>query len=70
MIFDPKLERAFCKDFMVGLNTRSDLFPEYPMIDGMRMKKKGVDVFENYIVDGKEQIENTFKIDSSISNNF
>ena len=33
LIFDPKLEKAFCKDFVVNLNLREDIFPEYPSKD-------------------------------------
>ena len=31
IIYDPKLNRAYCKDFMVNLNSREDLYPEYPL---------------------------------------
>ena len=31
LIYDPQLERAFCKDFVLNLNQRGDIFPEYPL---------------------------------------
>ena len=33
IIYDPLLERAYCKDFVVNLNLREDIFPEYPQRD-------------------------------------
>jgi len=30
LIYDPQLERAYCKDFVVNLNLREDIFPEFP----------------------------------------
>ena len=40
LIYDPALERAFCKDFIVGLNDREDIYPEYPVLEGMVLKKR------------------------------
>ena len=34
LIYDPKLERAFCKDFIIKLNTRDFVYPEYPLDHG------------------------------------
>ena len=33
LIYDPSLDRGFCLDFVVNLNLREDLFPEYPILD-------------------------------------
>ena len=30
LIYDPLMERAYCKDFIVNLNSKEGLFPEYP----------------------------------------
>jgi hypothetical protein len=30
LIYDPKLERAYCKDFVLKLNQRDFAYPEYP----------------------------------------
>lgn len=38
MIYDPLLEKAYLKDFIVNLNLREDLYPEYPTIQGMISK--------------------------------
>ena len=32
VIYDPKLERAFCKELMINVNLREDLYPEFPVI--------------------------------------
>lgn len=31
LIYDPKLNKAYCKDLVVDLNQREDVFPEYPI---------------------------------------
>ena len=31
LIYDPKMEMAFVKDFVVNLNLKEGLFPEYPV---------------------------------------
>jgi hypothetical protein len=46
VIYDPIVEKAYCKDFVVNLNLREDIYPEYPVIQGMNMKKGIKDVFE------------------------
>jgi hypothetical protein len=33
LIYDPAQERAFVKDFIVGMN-RKDFYPEYPLVLG------------------------------------
>ena len=35
LIYDPALERAFCKDFVLNLNLREDVYPEYPLLEGV-----------------------------------
>ena len=40
LIYDPAQERAFCKDFIVNLNLREDIYPEYPIPEGLAMKKR------------------------------
>ena len=39
MIYDPLIGKAYCKDFIAGLNTREDAYPEYPIMEGMKMTK-------------------------------
>ena len=51
LIYDPLLERAFCKDFMVNLNLREDLFPEYPILPGARVKKRVQNVWRMWTED-------------------
>jgi len=48
MIYDPLLEKAFCKDFIVNLNTREDAYPEFPIIEGMKMSKGIKNVFDTW----------------------
>lgn len=31
LIYDPAIDRAFCKDFVVQLNKRDFVYPEYPL---------------------------------------
>ena len=31
IIYDPKVDRAFCKDFVTKLNMRDFIYPEYPI---------------------------------------
>ena len=46
LIYDPETQRAYCKDFTVDLNLREDLYPEYPVIEGQKMRKGIRNVFE------------------------
>ena len=48
LIYDPVNNRAFCKDFMVCLNLREDVFPEYPVVESLKIKKKLRNVFERW----------------------
>ena len=48
MIYDPDKNKLFCKDFMVGLNLREDIFPEYPIVDGSNIKKSIRNMFEKW----------------------
>jgi hypothetical protein len=38
LIYDPAQERAFVKDFIVGMN-RKDFYPEYPLVHGVQTVK-------------------------------
>ena len=35
LIYDPMKHKAYFKDFIVDLNSREDLYPEYPIIEGL-----------------------------------
>ena len=48
LIFDPYNGKAFCKDFMVNLNSREDVFPEYPIIEGTHMRKGVRNMFDKW----------------------
>ena len=47
LIYDPQLERAFCKDFVVNLNQRG-VFPEFPSADPEVKKKRIANVWRNW----------------------
>ena len=32
LIYDPQMGKAYYKDFIINLNLREDLYPEYPTI--------------------------------------
>jgi len=34
LIYDPELNRAFCKDFVVKHNSKDFYYPEYPVTSG------------------------------------
>ena len=63
MIYDPALERAFCKDFIVNLNQREDIYPEYPVLEGRTMKKRVQWVWRKWKTDTLEEIDDAFKND-------
>ena len=46
LIYDPETHRAYCKDFTVDLNLREDLYPEYQIIEGKKMRKGIRNVFD------------------------
>ena len=59
LIYDPSIERAFCKDFMVNLNLREDIFPEFPKID-QEISKKAPNVWRPWHEDAQEDIFKSF----------
>ena len=70
LIFDPLLERAYCKDFMLNINLREDLFPEYPILHGMKVKSRVKDVFEKWKDDRFEDVLRSFSLSREISDDF
>ena len=38
LIYDPELNRAYCQDFVLNLNMREDIFPEFPIIESVIME--------------------------------
>ena len=47
LIYDPKLEKAFCKDFVVNLNQKEDIFPEFPDKETIVQPKRIANVWRN-----------------------
>ena len=55
---------------MVNLNTREDLYPEYPIIEGMKMNKGIKNVFECLYDDDDDQKTHAIEVDSNETFNF
>ena len=46
LIYDPSMGKAYYKDFIINLNLREDLYPEYPTIQGRKIKQRIRNVFQ------------------------
>ena len=54
LIYDPQIERAFVKDFVVNLNSR-DVFPEYPIkVNLTKESEKAPNIWRTWHEDTKE----------------
>ena len=51
LIYDPALERAFCHDFIVNLNMKEDVFPEFPILETTEAPEKIEWVWKNWLPD-------------------
>ena len=60
LIYDPQLERAYVKDFVVNLNLREDLFPEFPLREHDLRGKPIANVWRKWQDDSQEEIFNSF----------
>ena len=56
LIYDPQLEKAFVKDFVVNLNLREDIFPEFPNKEKDPMPKRIANVWRFWLDDTQEDI--------------
>lgn len=56
LIYDPAMDRIFCKDFVVDLNTREDIYPEFPILEGMQIKKRVKWIWRAWIQDQQDDI--------------
>jgi len=70
LIYDPQVHKAYCKDFIVNLNKREDLYPEYPIIEGMKMTKRIKNVFETWKDDNAERKRKAYESDKVATGNF
>ena len=63
LIYDPKLERAFCKDFVTKLNQRDFVYPEYPLAynDGPAMATPNM--WKHWIEDDDNSLQKSYNID-------
>ena len=60
LIYDPKVEKAFCKDFVVNLNLREDIFPECPEKDPEPLGKRIANVWRHWLEDSQEDMFASF----------
>ena len=60
LIYDPQLEKAFVKDFVVNLNLKEDLFLEYPSKEQEPFPKHIANVWRNWIEDSQEDMFKSF----------
>lgn len=49
LIYDPLLERAFAKDFVIKLNQRDFVYPEYPLPQTENTGKQIQDMWRNWV---------------------
>lgn len=64
LIYDPDMDRAFVKDFIVGINTK-DFYPEFPLQHGAKSVKTVQNVWRNWTEDTEEDCLNSFRIDTN-----
>ena len=69
LIYDPLLEKAFCKDFVVGLNQK-DHYPEYPRPLGFKVHKTIPNVWRNWEDDTPEEISKSYTLHRLLSEDF
>lgn len=62
LIYDPKLERAFVKDFVLIPNQREFMYPEYPIIKGTEVKIVQ-NMWRKWIDDTPESMSKCFKLE-------
>lgn len=61
LIYDPKFERAYAKDIVVGMNLRDFAYPEYPLASSDFNKKIIPDMWQKWVEDTQEDINNIFQ---------
>ena len=61
-IYDPQSERAFCQDFVLKLNS-VDLFPEFPLLVGMKTNKRVQNVWRKWLEDTQDDIVSSFDVE-------
>ena len=69
-IYDPGLEKAFCKDFVLNLNLREDIYPEFPVLEGTVQIRKVHNVWKPWLEDTEEAVTKSFALDRSESDDF
>lgn len=69
LIYDPLLHKAFCKDFIVNLNLREDIYPEYPNQE-LVAKKPVVNVWRQWLEDTQEDVFKSYQNELIETDNF
>lgn len=60
LIYDPLIERAFCKDFVVQLNRRDFVYPEYPLPQVGYVEKIVPNMWADWKEDSDRELERLF----------
>lgn len=63
LIFDPKYKRAYCKDLVIKLNKRDQVYPEYPSPPLDDFKKHVPNMWAAWIEDTIEDYSKMFKFE-------
>ena len=63
LIYDPLLERAFCKDFVLKLNQRDFVYPEYPIHHDVGPTKIIPNMWIKWVEDSKDSLMKSFQIE-------
>jgi len=63
LIYDPLLERAFCKDMVVKQNDRDFVYPEYPVPTSNLQQKVVQNMWRKFIETKKEDYPKIFAIE-------
>jgi len=70
LIYDPVLEKGFCKDIVLNLNLREDIFPEYPILEGAKIIRKVRNVWKPWLEDTEEDVTKAFNLDRDDTEDF
>ena len=70
LIYDPMMHKAYCKDFIINLNLREDLYPEYPIMEGMKIRKGIKNVFDPWKEDTEAMKLRSLDIDKGHTEDF
>ncbi len=64
LIYDPLINRAFCKDFVLYLNKRDFVYPEYPTPQGSVIQKNVPNMWSKWLEDTEEDLDKIYMQDA------